>query len=96
MTINSAIIVGRKPEMPQTPDLSRDAEIRGQAPLTPTSLSMCAVEKSSQEDGNEDPPKVVPLATGEVSSVDKAFTPLLDIPQAPTDKNLQDPSSCFS
>lgn len=96
LTTNSAVIIGRKPEMPQAPDPYQDPAAKYHAPLTPTSLSAGPSEQLLQEPSHDGPPKVVLQPFSGSSSVEQGFTPFVDIPQAPANKQLQDPGFRFS
>lgn len=96
LTLSRPIIVGRKPEMPRTPDSFRQSAVS--APLTPTSFPTGSAEwsQSTQEGAfKRQAQKITPhlLVDGPPRKAVSAITPVVDIPQAPMNKRLQDPGS---
>lgn len=101
LTLNRPIIVGRKPEMPRTPDSFRQSAVYSSAPSTPTSFPTNSAEWSQsakEEPLNRQAHQFAPhlLADGPPRKAVSAITPVVDVPQAPMNKRLQDPSSCSS
>jgi len=93
---HSAVIVGRKPEMPRTPDSFRQPGGYGSAPLTPTScqpgpadFSQSSAGEPARSQAHDTVPR--PLAGGLKMNPVSAITPVVDI-QAPRDRSLRDPS----
>ncbi|KAL6717513.1 hypothetical protein ACLMJK_005428 [Lecanora helva] len=85
----NSVIIGRKPEPTITSNLSYDATTLGQAPLTPNSISATGSGPFNQEISKE---QVVSESRNDDFAMDQGFTPTIDIPQARTNNDLQDPN----
>ena len=85
LSSGSVIVIGRKPEMPQTPDSRGDLDSEHFASTTLHASSSNVVNPfspSSAETNGNTPTNIAPQAPGGSSSVANisAFTPVIDLP----------------
>lgn len=89
-------MVGRKPEAPKKPDSIRNWEARyGLAPTSSTTDLLEPLFPPLEDLSREVPLTFMPQVPDGGAHVNKinAFTPVVEVPQAPLDRKIQDPSS---